>query len=118
MSCLYSCGFNEEKKKSIRFSKPLFLPFRKRLKKIRNKVFNGKISLDPNRATKRPNAIIRRGTVVVHKDMAVAAIGKKGATEFSDILRRFHPTGCLLVEIPQFLQFSILFFLQKLNAHI
>lgn len=54
---------------------------------------------------------------MIHEDMTVAAIDKEGAAEFSNIRRCFHPTGRLRIEISKSLQFSILFFCQKLDAH-
>ena len=73
--------------------------------------------LDPQRATERPGAIVRLRTIVIHKDLAEAAITKESAAEFSNSSRCSHPARRLRIEISKFLQLSILFFRQKLNAH-
>ena len=73
-------------------------------------------SLDPQRATERPGAIVRLRTIVIHKDLAEAAITKESAAEFSNSSRCFHPARRLRIEISKFLQLSILFFRQKPNA--
>ena len=52
-----------------------------------------------------------------HKDMVVAAISKDGAAEFSNLSRCFQPALSLGIEVSKFLQRSILFFRQELNAH-
>src|SRR5207244_10782455 len=62
-------------------------------------------------------AKVRLGTIVIHKDMAEAAITKESAAEFSNSSRCFHPARRLRIEISKFLQLSILFFRQKLNAY-
>src|SRR3989304_1190544 len=54
---------------------------------------------------------------MIHEDIVVAAITKEGAAEFSNIRRCFHPARRFRIEISKFLQLSILFFRQKLNAH-
>jgi hypothetical protein len=54
---------------------------------------------------------------VIHEDTTEAAITKEGAAELSHICRCFHPTRRLRIEISKFLQLSILFFRQKLDAH-
>ena len=72
---------------------------------------------DPQPATERPGGVVRLRAVVTHEDAAVAAITIELAAEFSDIIRCFHPTRRLRIEISQLLQFEISFLRQKLNAH-
>ena len=66
--------------------------------------------LDPQRATERPTAIETGRSVVIHEDMAEAAISKDGAAEFSNIRRCFQPALRFRIELSKFLQLSILFF--------
>ena len=54
---------------------------------------------------------------MIHEDMAVAAISKKRAAEFSNISRCFHPARGLRIEIPQFLQLRYCSSVRQLNAH-
>src|SRR5882724_11323281 len=82
-------------------------------------LFQGRVAqnLDPQRATERPGGIVRLRTVVIHEDMVEAAIAKEGALEFPDFRRCFHPARRFRIELSKFLQLSILFFRQKLDAH-
>ena len=75
------------------------------------------IDSDPQRATERPGGIVRFRAVVIDEDGVVAAIAEEGTAEFSDSRRGSHPARRFRVEISKFLQFPILFFRQKLNAH-
>src|SRR5271157_173883 len=77
----------------------------------------GLFSLDPQRRREPPGGIVRFRTVVIQENSVEAAITKEGAAEFSDIRRCFHPARRFRIEISKFLQLSILFFRQKLNAH-
>src|SRR5579864_2005488 len=74
-------------------------------------------ALDPHRATKRPGGIVRFRTVVIYENSVEAAITKEGAAEFSDSRRRFHPARRFRIESSKFLQLSVLFLRQELNAH-
>src|ERR1035441_3255529 len=74
-------------------------------------------NLDPERVTERPAGIVRLRTVVSHEDAVVAAITIEHTAEFSDISRCCNPARRLRIELAQLLQFEILFFRQKLNAH-
>src|SRR5262249_16577461 len=73
--------------------------------------------LDPHGATERPAGIVRFRTVVIDEDMVEAAIAKEGSVEFPDFRRCFHPARRFRIELTKFLQLSILFFRQKLDAH-
>src|SRR4051812_28674687 len=74
-------------------------------------------NLDPQRATETPGGVVRLRTVVIQEDVAEASIAKEGALEFPDFRRCFHPARRFRIELSKFLQLSILFFHQKLDAH-
>src|SRR5262245_55323892 len=73
--------------------------------------------LNPERASERPRGIVRLRAVVIHEDMIVAAIAKERTVEFPDFRRCLHPARRFRIELSKFLQLSILFFRQKLDAH-
>ena len=52
-----------------------------------------------------------------HKDMAVAMTSKDGTTKFSNIRRCLYPALRFRVKFAEFLQLSILVFIQKLDTH-
>jgi len=66
--------------------------------------------LNPQRATKPSGTVIRGRTVVIHEDVPVAAIAKKGTAKFSNIRWCLHPARRFRIETFKFLQCSILFF--------
>src|SRR5258708_16140806 len=72
--------------------------------------------LHPEGAAESPARIVRLRTVVVHEDAAEAAIAKNGATELSNLGRRFHPARRFRIEISKRLKFSLLFFRQQLDS--
>src|SRR5580658_1424228 len=72
---------------------------------------------DTDPATERPGGIVRFRTVVIRENGVEAAITKEGAAEFSDSRRRIHPARRFRIELSKFLELSILFFGQELDAH-
>src|SRR5208282_1567779 len=74
-------------------------------------------NLNLERTAEPPAAIVRLRAVVAHEDAAVAAITIKRAAEFPDVSRCCNPARRLRIELFQLLQFEILFFRQKLDAH-
>src|SRR5579863_7174635 len=75
------------------------------------------VKLDPDAAAERSGRVIGFRAIVIKENGTEAAIAKKGAAEFSDIGRRLHPARGFGVELSEFLQFAILLFRQKLDAH-
>jgi len=73
--------------------------------------------LDPVRAAKSSGGIVGFRSVVIQENGVEPAITKKGAAEFSDRRRPFHPAGGFGIELTEFLQVSIFFFGQNFDAH-
>jgi len=54
---------------------------------------------------------------VIHENTVVAAVTKEGTAAFSNRRGRFHPARRFRIEVSKRLQFPVLFFRQKRNAH-
>src|SRR5579885_686184 len=72
---------------------------------------------DPQRAAEASRAIETGRGVVINEDRIKAAIAEERAAQFPDLRRRLHPARSFRVEIPEFLQLSILLFRQNPDAH-
>jgi hypothetical protein len=60
--------------------------------------------LDAQRSSETADAVVRLGTILVDEDATVAAIAKKSAALFAEVVRCIQPTGGLFVKAAEFLQ--------------